>query len=54
MKKSLNNLMKLGCNCVGCGCSQWFWISAPIWIVIGMAIGYWWIGGSPDIGSSVG
>jgi hypothetical protein len=52
MKESLESLMKLGCNCIGCGCSRWFWISAPIWIIVGMVIGYWWIDGSPDIGGS--
>jgi len=54
MIERIQRMVKLGCDCVGCGCSKWFWISAPVWVAIGIAIGYWWIGGGsgPDIGSS--
>tara|TARA_R100000750_G_C2329711_1_gene89679 strand:- start:356 stop:523 length:168 start_codon:yes stop_codon:yes gene_type:complete len=51
MKNSIMKLMKLGCDCATCGCSHWFWTTAPVWVVIGMAIGYWCLGGSGDIGS---
>ena len=54
MIERIQRIVRLGCDCVGCGCSKWFWISAPVWVAIGIAIGYWWIGGGsgPDIGGS--
>ena len=55
MIERMKKIIRLGCDCIGCGCSRWFWTSAPIWVAIGIAIGYWWIGcggSGPDIGGS--
>ena len=54
MMNRMRRFIKLGCDCVGCGCSRWFWTSAPVWVVIGMAIGYWCLGGSGDITAGIG
>ena len=50
----IKKILKAGCNCVGCGCSRWFWTAAPIWVVIGIAIGFWCLGGSGDITTGAG
>ena len=54
MMDRIKSFIKLGCNCVGCGCSRWFWTTAPVWVIIGMAIGYWCLGGSGDITTGSG
>jgi hypothetical protein len=54
MINKMKHMIKLGCNCATCGCSRWFWTTAPIWVAIGIAIGYWCLGGSGDIGTGAG
>jgi len=50
----IQRIIKLGCDCLGCGCSRWFWTAAPVWVAVGIAVGYWWIGGNPaDITSGI-
>ena len=50
----IQRVIKLGWDCLGWGCSRWCWTAAPVWVAVGIAVGYWWIGGNPaDITSGV-